>query len=309
MNNKKQIINIPASVRARLLNIAQKNKASFDTILLQYFQERFLYRLSISQYKDNFILKGGLLFLAYNIPLLRPTKDMDLLGKSIAMDFDNIKRIIQEIINIQLSDGIIFLSETIKVEKIKKEQTYEGVKVTLKAELDKAKKILQMDIGFGDKVIPAPIKVNFPVLLDNPVPNIRVYSKEAAIAEKFEAMVNRGIANSRMKDFYDILFMASTQTFKSKSLHKAIYTTFKHRNTPLEQRKSIFTEEFKKHIEKQTLWTLFLQRNKLSSFIFVDFTDVVNQIESFLEPVCPEEITRIPEKLWKNELWKWTDKI
>ncbi len=103
--------------------------------------------------------------------------------------------------------------------------------------------------------------------------------------------------------------MASTQTFKSKSLHKAIYTTFKHRNTPLEQRKSIFTEEFKKHIEKQTLWTLFLQRNKLNSFIFVDFTDVVNQIESFLEPVCPEEITRIPEKLWKNELWKWTDKI
>jgi predicted nucleotidyltransferase component of viral defense system len=308
MNDKKQIKNIPASVRARLLNIARQNKASFDNILLQYFQERFLYRLSISKYKDNFILKGGLLFLAYNIPLLRPTKDMDLLGKFISMDFDNIQGIIQDIIKIQVPDGITFLSETITVEKIKKEQTYEGVKVIFEAELDKAKKILQIDIGFGDKVIPAPLKVNFPVLLDNPVPNIRVYSRESAIAEKFEAMVKLGIANSRMKDFYDILFMASSQTFKSKSLHKAIYATFKHRDTSLEKRKTIFAEEFKKHIEKQKLWTLFLQRNKLSSSLSIDFADVVNQIGTFLEPVCTEEITRVPEKFWKNELWKWIEK-
>jgi len=305
--NKKEIKNIPASVRARLLNIARQKKVSFDTILLQYFQERFLYRLSISEYKDKFILKGGLLFLAYNIPLLRPTRDMDLLGKLIPMDFDNIRRIIRNIINLKEFDGITFMPETVTVEKIKKEQTYEGVKVRFEAELDRAKKILQIDIGFGDRVIPGPVRINFPFLLEQPVPNIMVYSKESAIAEKFEAIVKLGIVNSRMKDFYDILFMASTQSFKSKSLYKAIYTTFKHRDTPLEERKAIFSEEFKKHIEKQKLWTIFLRRDKLTSFD--DFSEAVNRIESFLEPICNKEVNREVEEIWNNDLWKWIIKL
>ena len=304
MKNKKEIKNISASVRARLLNIARQNKVSFDVILIQYFQERFLYRLSISEYKDKFILKGGLLFLAYNIPILRPTKDMDLLGKMISMDFDNIRRIIQNIISLEEPDGIRFLPETVTVEKIKKEQAYEGVKVKFGAELDRAKKILQIDIGFGDRVIPAPVKLKFPVLLEQSVPEIMVYSKESAIAEKFEALVKLGVANSRMKDFYDILFMASTQNFKSKFLHRAIYTTFKQRKTLVEKRKSVFSEEFKKHKEKQKQWTIFLQRNKLTSFD--DFFEAVNRIEYFLEPVCREEIDEIPEKLWDSELWEWT---
>lgn len=303
---KKQIKNISASVRARLLNIARQNNFKFDSLLLQYFQERFLYRLSISEYKDKFILKGGLLFLAYNIPLTRPTKDIDFLGKLLSSDFNNIHRIIQHIINIQVPDGIKFLAKTVMVDKIKKDQDYEGVKVKIEGELAGARKMLQIDIGFGDKVIPAPVKINFPVLLDHPVPQIIVYSKESVIAEKFEAIVKLELANSRMKDFYDILFLASSQIFKSKPLHKAIYTTFKYRNTPLEKRKAIFAEEFKTHTEKQKLWIAFLKRDRLTSF--EKFVEVVDRIELFIEPIFIEGITKVSDKIWENKSWKWIEK-
>jgi len=306
MAGKKEIKNTGASVREKLFNIVKRNNLNYDAVLLQYFQERFLYRLAMSDYKDNFILKGGLSFLAYQIPQSRPTKDMDFLGRFISGDFDNIKKIVCHIITIQEPDGIIFFPDTVTVETIKKDQIYEGINVKLKAELAGAKKIISIDIGFGDKIFPGPIKVSFPVLLDFPVPEINVYSKESIIAEKFEAMVTLQLSNSRMKDFYDLWYLASTQTFNDRSLSISIYETFNKRQTSLENRKFIFTEVFKNDVSKQEQWRAFLLRNNLSSL--EKFYEVIDKLELFLEPVCVYVNNDKDYMIWDNQLWKWVNR-
>ncbi len=186
---KNQIKNIAASVRARLLTIAKKCGRDFDAVLLQYLQERFLYRLSLSPYRHHFILKGALLFVAYDMSLLRPTKDIDFLGTSTSNDMEVIRRMIVEIAKIEVQDGVTFMTEPVTVEHIKEDAEYEGVRVSLAASLTTARKVLQLDVGFGDVIIAGPLEMDFPVLLgDQPTPRLLVYSRESAIAEKFEAL-------------------------------------------------------------------------------------------------------------------------
>lgn len=306
MAKKKEIKNTGPSVREKLLNIAKRNNLNYDSVLLQYFQERFLYRVSISDYKDNFILKGGLSFLAYQIPQSRPTKDIDLLGRFISSDFETIKKAMYHIVSIQNPDGIIFFPETITVEKIKKDQIYEGINVKVKAELARARKVITIDIGFGDKLVTGPIKISFPVLLDFPAPQINVYSQESVIAEKFEAIVILQLSNSRMKDFYDIWYLASTQAFKYEDLYKSIYATFNQRKTSLENRKLIFTEEFRSNPDKQSQWRAFLLKNSLYSL--EQFAEVMSKIELFLEPLFIDISHQKDHMIWNNRLWKWVDK-
>ena len=176
MKKDKPLKNIALSVRARLLNIAKQQNLNYSLVLLQYIQERFLYRVSISPYKDNFILKGGLLFIAYHIKNFRPTKDIDLLGLATSNDLKNIKKIIFDICNIHCDDGVIFILDTITVDKINENTEHEGVRVKIKSDLGGAKEYVQIDIGFGDKIIPGSVEIDYPVLLDNPIPKIYVYS-------------------------------------------------------------------------------------------------------------------------------------
>jgi predicted nucleotidyltransferase component of viral defense system len=302
---KREIKNLGASVRARLTNIARETKRDFDAILLQYFQERFLYRLSISPYHSAFVLKGALLFLVYEMPFLRPTKDVDFLVRSKSKDNVTIKSMIQDIARIDVEDGVRFFPESASLESVMEDADYAGLRVKLKGSLDKAIKTLQIDIAFGDVLVAGPIEMEFPLLLDDqPAPRLKVYSNESAIAEKFQSLVKLNILTSRMKDIYDILFLASHRPFQMHLLRNAILKTFKRRGTPIEDRKSIFTNEFRSSKEKQTQWTAFLRRSHLESY--KTFDKAIDHLELFLEPVCSRGSLLPGDQLtWNPEKWTW----
>jgi predicted nucleotidyltransferase component of viral defense system len=303
--SKKITKNVGASIRARLLNLARKTGRDFDALLLQYCQERFLYRLSISPFKPNFVLKGALLLLPYDIPLLRPTKDIDFLAKGTSNEPGAIRKVIEQIATIEAGDGVSFSKASLRVETIMEGADYEGIRVKIQGRLDEARKVMQLDIAYGDVVTGGPVDMAFPVLLEEqPSPQLKVYSKESAVAEKFESLVKLNILTSRMKDLYDILFMASQSPFELSSLHKAILTTFRHRMTPIENRRVIFEEVFKSSKEKQTQWSAFMKRNRLESF--ASFSEAVEHMHSFIDPACSEDFTTSGKKiLWNPRKWKW----
>jgi predicted nucleotidyltransferase component of viral defense system len=196
---KKEIKDVGASIRARLTNIAKETKRDFDAILLQYFQERFLYRLSLSPYRSAFVLKGALLFLVYEMPFLRPTKDIDFLVRSKSKDMGTIRGMIQDITRVDAEDGVRFLPESISLEGVMEDADYEGIRVKIQGSLNKARKTLQIDIAFGDILVAGPVEMEFPLLLDDqPSPRLKVYSNESAIAEKFQSLVKLNILTSRM---------------------------------------------------------------------------------------------------------------
>ena len=293
---------IAASVRARLLNIARSNGRDFDALLLQYMQERFLYRLSISPYRRNLILKGALLFLAYEMSLLCPTKDIDFLGFSTPNELNEIRNAVVAIASIDLDDGVRFNHESVIVEQITEGTDYKGVRVKLEVRLTAARKMLQLDIGFGDTVVPGPVEMDFPTLLDDqPSPNLLVYSRESAIAEKFEALVSLNILTSRMKDIYDILFLAERETFSLLTLREAIMTTFARRSTQLEDRHMLFSQDFYTNRDKKAQWKAFLRRSRLQ--LSPTFPEVVTRLMVFLEHVCSS--TAMNNAIWNPADWNW----
>lgn len=297
--------NIAASVRARLTNIAKESNRNFDSLLLQYFQERFLYRLGLSHYRNNFILKGALLFLVYKMPFMRPTKDIDFLVQFLPNDLSIIKDIVEEIAKIDANDGIKFIPEHISIERIIEDAEYEGIRIKIEATMGNIKKLLQLDIAFSDVLIGGPVEMVYPVLLeDQPAPHLPVYSRESAVAEKFEAIVKLNVVTSRMKDFYDILFLAQHEKFHLKTLREAIHETFKHRMTPLKDRNTIFSNEFQSSKEKQIQWTAFLKRSRLDSY--QTFSEVVEKLKLFLELVCRERLLENEQGVsWNPAIWKW----
>jgi predicted nucleotidyltransferase component of viral defense system len=302
---KKEIRNLGASIRARLTNIARETKRDFDAILLQYFQERFLYRLSISPYHSAFVLKGALLFLVYEMPFLRPTKDIDFLVRFRSKDMETMKGMIQEIARIEVVDGVRFFAESASLESVMEDADYEGIRVKIQGSLDKATKTLQVDIAFGDVLVAGPVEMEFPLILDDqPAPRLKVYSTESTIAEKFQSLVKLNILTSRMKDVYDILFLASHLPFQMPLLRNAIVKTFTRRKTLLDDRKSIFTKEFKSSKEKQTQWIALLRRSHLESYR--TFDEAIDRLEIFLEPVCCQKLLAPRDQLrWNPKSWSW----
>jgi predicted nucleotidyltransferase component of viral defense system len=278
----KQIKNLAASIRARLLEIAKETNREFNAILAQFFQERLLYRLSISKFSKKFILKGALLLLVHEASRFRSTKDIDFLGITISKDHESIKNAFKQILLISCDDGIIFDAENIEIEEITKELNYEGIRIKIKGKLENAVNIIQIDIGFGDKIIKGPIEMDFPVFLDLPIPKILVYSKESAIAEKFEAIISLGNITSRMKDFYDLMYYSTNYEYESSTLHEAINTTFKNRETDIDERHYAL-KSIKETPSKQAQWKAFLSKNKLSSE--ENIVAVIEKIEAFIEPV------------------------
>lgn len=299
---KKPSQNIAASVRARLMNVAKKNHRDFDAVLLQYFQERFLFRLSISPYREQLILKGALMFLAYEMPLLRTTRDIDFLGRATSNDMEEIRKVVSAIATINSADGVQFDDGSVSVEPITEDADYHGVRVKLEARLTAARKVLQLDIGFGDVVVAGPVEMDFPVLLDDQErPHLVVYSRESAIAEKFEALVSLNLLTSRMKDIYDILHLAEREVFSLATLREAITATFNRRLTRIEDRRLVFSPEFAQNRDKATQWTAFLRRSRLDSFVGID--QAMTRLEAFIEPVClaadGENAT------WSPDEWRW----
>ncbi|MDY0082804.1 MAG: nucleotidyl transferase AbiEii/AbiGii toxin family protein [Ignavibacteriaceae bacterium] len=296
---EKQIKNVAASVRARLINIAEQSKQDYNSILRLYFQERFLYRVSVSPYKQKLILKGALLLMLKDMSRFRPTKDIDFLGKEFSNKIDECKGIIKEIASINCGDGVEFVIDKISAEKIKEEEDYEGVRIHLPYQMDTIKGYLSIDLGFGDKIVQGPYEMEYPVLLDFPSPNLLVYSMESVVAEKFEAIVKLNFISSRMKDFFDLIYIAERTQFKKETLRNAILTTFKHRGTNVDDRKVIYENNFKTDAQKQVQWAAFIERNKLSAEN--NFAEVVTKISSFIEPV----FNTMEKNIWNSKSWIW----
>ena len=279
--------NVAMSIRTRLLNI-QKSVSGTDymQVLLRYIQERMLYRLSMSQYRDNFCLKGSALLFAYEKFKARPTKDIDFLGDKISRDKETIRKAFREICSIQCpEDGLAFDNgeNDIKVEDISLDKEYNGVTVTVTAHLDTIVQPFSMDIGFGDIVVPEPQELDYPLLLDDmPEVSINAYSLETVVAEKFQTMIDRALANSRMKDFYDVYSILSSDKVDKGILSDAIVSVFNNRGTGYDDNHPLFNGEFKNDPIKQTQWNAFLKKMKYKGIL--PLNEVVDYITEKLSP-------------------------
>jgi predicted nucleotidyltransferase component of viral defense system len=275
---------IAASIRARLLNLAKSEGSDFNNILIRFTLERFLFRLSESEYSDQFLLKGALLFtLWYDMPH-RPTRDIDLLGFGTS-DLNSLENTFRAIIAIDAEDGIVFHPDSLQINDIRKEAGYAGARVTITAELAGAKCKTQIDIGFGDAVTPAPIKANFPVLLsDLPSPELMTYPFYTVIAEKLHAIALLGMTNSRVKDYYDLFIFIEKEEIDRDILAKAILATFNRRgmNVP-EVLPTGLTAEFSNDQSRQKLWKAFLNKNELDD---ISLSTVVEAITEKFLPAC-----------------------
>ena len=274
-----------ASIRQRLLNLAKAQGRLFDEILKRYAVERFLYRLSMSEYASSFILKGAQLLRVWSSSAFRPTQDLDLLGYT-ENSTENLTRIVMAICNFaQLDDGLRFDPDSVIAEYIKEDALYQGVRVTFVATLGSARIPLQLDVGFNDIVTPRPQSVEFPVLLDHPAPKLQGYTPQTVIAEKLEAMVMLGERNSRMKDFYDLLHLSRSHAFEFPALQDAVIRTFDRRGTSLTTTLPVLLQAEHQAIDqKQVQWSAFRKRSRLLDAP-ESFIEVVKAIRSFVEPV------------------------
>ena len=275
----KTIKNYGRSVKERLLNISRAEKYSSQLLISRYFQERLLYRLSVSDYKDKFILKGGALLYAHDGFQARPTLDIDFMAKNVSNDMSNIKKIFQEICQIECKeDGVVFDVDTIETSEIAISKEYHGVRLSLLAHLDTAQQIISMDIGFGDVITPSPQQLAFPALIGTaPGANILAYSLETVVAEKFQAMISLSLGNSRMKDFFDVY-----QILDPDTLSEAIKATFANRGTDYKENHPLFSEDFFTDSNRSLYWKGFLKRIKYSTPL--SFTDVGTLIRASLQP-------------------------
>jgi hypothetical protein len=262
-----------------LLNIANGRGEDFGLVLVLYTLERLLYRLGKSGYRDQFVLKGAMLFQVWTHTPHRPTRDLDLLGRGDS-SFEHCKEVFSDLCRISVEDdGLIFSAETVSVERIKEEQDYEGVRVKFLAQLDNARIPVQVDVGFGDAVTPG--LLDYPTLLPMEVPRIQAYPMETVVAEKAEAIVHLGMLNSRMKDFYDIWFLARTFPFDLRILGAAIQATFNRRKTELAANGlQTLLVELSRDDAKRTQWRAFLRKSTLAAP--EDFAIVNEVIQEFL---------------------------
>ncbi|MDP1573766.1 MAG: nucleotidyl transferase AbiEii/AbiGii toxin family protein [Coxiellaceae bacterium] len=276
--------NMAESVRARLLNITRNSKQSgFENILLRFMLERTLYRIGQSRYQKQFLLKGAMLFaLWYDMPH-RQTRDIDLLAFG-DNDLLAVKKIFQEIAKIPFDDGIVFDIEHITVERILEETAYIGVKVTIPAELAKAIGKIQIDVGFGDAVTPGPVDSQYPVLIKEfPSPQLQTYPVYTVVAEKLHAIAFHGAANSRVKDYLDLFVIFEREQLDPRLLQKAITATFARRGSVISKTPLIgLTDDFANNPLKQTMWSAFLRKNKLSD---KSFPAVVKTLRGKLQPI------------------------
>lgn len=282
--SKDKLRNLAASVRHRLTDLARKQGEDFQLVLTRYVIERLLYRLSRSPYRDEFILKGAMLFRVWTDQIHRPTRDLDLLSKG-EPSMEALTRVFSDICDLEVEDdGLAFDPTTVTAEQIKEDQEYEGVRVGCRAQLGQARIDLQIDVAFGDAVVPRPASVTYPAMLEFASPVLRAYPRETVVAEKYQAMVMLGIANSRMKDFFDLWMLANAFAFHGASLCRAIRATFKRRKTALPTTPPLpLTAEFGTDSGKVRQWEAFVKKGKLDAGGF-KLAQVCAYLHEFLMP-------------------------
>ncbi|HWZ43624.1 MAG TPA: nucleotidyl transferase AbiEii/AbiGii toxin family protein [Candidatus Saccharimonadales bacterium] len=294
----KPVKNVAASLRAKLLEHTRQTKQDFQFVLDRWVGERFLFRLGQSKHREQFVLKGATLFLIWKGQLPRPTRDVDLLGYG-SPQVEDVVAVIKEICSLEVNDGIVFQSNEIKGGPIREDAEYQGVRAWVPASLDGARSKLQIDIGFGDAVNPEAEERALPVILDLEPPRLKAYPPEVAIAEKLQAMVYLGMANSRMKDFFDIWVLCREQRFQMSRLRTAIVSTFKRRQTPLPaEPPTALTAVFLKDTSKNNQWNAFLTRIAWSGDKG-DLKEIGEVISKFLLPIIEQA------RADSQEEWEW----
>lgn len=287
--------NLPASIHQRLLNKAVAEHRPFNELLQYYAIERFLYRLGLSSYNKRFVLKGALVFLAWQAPLSRPTRDMDFLGFT-KDSVENLMQIVREISNQDVEpDGLSFDRKSVEGEVIKEDAYYSGVRVKWLGYLGNARVNMRLDVGFADIVTPAPKEMEIPTLLAGmKKPCLCTYPPETVIAEKYQTMVALGMLNSRMKDFFDLWFMVTSMEFEMNILREAIDNTFRQRNTLLPEQKTIaLTSEFA--TQKQVQWEAFLSKSQIAD-VPTNLLIVTEKLATFFGPI-------IRSGNWNDKRW------
>jgi predicted nucleotidyltransferase component of viral defense system len=292
--------NIVASVQARLVDRSRALGVEHQLTLARYGGERLLYRLSKSEFAERFVLKGAALLLLWLGESIRPTKDVDLLGFGDT-SADALKRVFKTLCAVDApEDGLTFLAESVQVEPIREDQEYGGMRVKLLAMLGKVRIPLQVDVGTGDAVVPPPEILDYPSLLDLPVARLRAYRPETSIAEKTEAMVQLALANSRMKDFFDVHQLAETRTFEGETMRLAIASTFARRGIEIPSEPPLaLTREFADNAQKKVQWAAFVRRTRRPDLH--DLAPVVAALDRFLWPVLQAANRREPwPHHWSN---------
>lgn len=290
---KNEIKDYGKSNRTKLLHLSRQTKgADYNLILLRFVQERFLYRLSLSAYRENFFLKGGALLFAHERFAARPTRDMDFLGEHISRDKENIKRIMHEICSIECEeDGVTFEcgEDEIWLEDITIEKEYNGTRVHMTAHMDTIVQQFSIDVGFGDVIVPQPAQLDYPLLIEGlPAVNVEAYSLETVVAEKFQTMIDRGTINSRMKDFFDVYSILKAGKVDEALLKEAVIEVFANRGTELDADNVVFSDGFAQDGMRQTMWKAYLKKIKYKDEL--PFTEVMDVVRERLQPMMLGEV-------------------
>lgn len=290
---------VAASVRQRLQNHARAAGRPFQEVLEYFAMERFLYRLSRSPHAGRFVLKGALMFRAWGGPASRPTRDIDLLAR-MENTVEAVVPVFREICGLVVEpDGVVFDPVTVAGVPIKEDADYSGVRVTFLGTLQNARVAMQADVGFADVVTPGPAATEYPTILDFPAPVLAGYSRETVVAEKFEAMVQLGLLNSRMKDFYDLWLLARRFDFDGPTLATAVARTFANRKTAVVAVPLALTPAFAADPGKQAQWKGFLRKAKLAEGP-EELAAATAEIGTFLLPVAGALATGVAfDKTWR----------
>ncbi|MFQ5741929.1 MAG: nucleotidyl transferase AbiEii/AbiGii toxin family protein [Acidobacteriota bacterium] len=274
---------LAAEVRKGLESLARRRRTELQHVLSEFAIERLLFRLGQSEHRARFVLKGATLFRLWAGAEHRATWDLDLLGSG-ANEVQDVIAVLRDICAIHDEDGIVFDLASMSGEEIRRPDDYGGVRVRFTAHLGKARIPVQVDIGFGDAVLPPPQVAVFPTLLDHTAPEVFVYPLQAVVAEKLEALVSLGVTNSRMKDFFDLHALADANNFDLESLVDSVRATFSRRGTPLTGEEPLaLTSGFLSERERDVQWRAFVKRSRLEAP--VDPRELTDGLRRFLLPV------------------------
>lgn len=298
--------NVAASIRQRLLNLSKEKGEDFMLTLVRYAAERFLYRLSRSPHAEHFILKGALLLATRLDRPYRPTRDIDFLEYGEASKA-GLAKAVGDIANMEVEDdGLLFDLKTLEVEEIRENQDYGGLRVSMDVMLERARIPLQIDVGYGDAVVPATIELDYPTMLGGATPRVRAYPIETVVAEKVEAIIKLGMSNSRMKDYYDLWLIAGTFAFEGSVLTRAFKATFERRGTELPPDDPIgLTRQFAEAPDNVKRWPAFADTNGLDDAP-KDLQRVIDAIRDFVLPPLQAAAEQRPfEQRWlAGERWR-----
>jgi predicted nucleotidyltransferase component of viral defense system len=275
------------SILARLKNVGRKMGYPADLLLLYYVQEGLMARLSRSSFQKQFVLKGGLSLYARFQTTARPTIDIDLGAIALSSTLEAVKSCWLEILAVPWQDQLTFEVEEMQLERILEGAKYEGVRLMVTARLGRAKQTLQLDISFGNVITPEPVHLFFPTLLAQESHSILVYPLESVVAEKFAAMTELGLLNTRMKDFFDLYQIANQHSLELTQLSQALKRTFAARGTALEGANRVFQEDFMNDTRLTQRWSQFLRRSTLKAP--ASFREVMLEIQAFIVPVLEQQ--------------------